>query len=97
MFANMDGKPSVVDIIRLVAEKVEKLGVHDRHDEVEGIVGVGEDDEQRRLADSNAIQLHLVIAHQLPQLRDVKWGKPCAAANQDRLGSFARNELSRTF
>jgi len=93
----MNGEPSVVDIIRLVAEQVEKLRVHDCHDKVEGIIGIGDDDEQCRLAVSNAIQLHLVIAHQLPQLRDVKWGKPCAAANQDRLGSFARNELSRTF
>ena len=85
----MNGEPSVVNIIRLVAEQVEKLGVHNRHDKVEGIVGIGDDDEQRRLAVADAIQLHLVVTHQLPQLRDVKRGKPCTAANQDRLGCFA--------
>ena len=93
----MDGKPPIVDIIRLVAEQVKKLGVHNRHDKVEGIVGIRDNDEQRRLAVADAIQLHLVVTHQLPQLRDVKRGEPCAAANQDRLGGFARDKLSRTF
>ena len=93
----MDGKPSVINIIRLVTEQVEKLGVHDRNNEVEGIIGIRDDNEQRRLSVADAIQLHLVVAHQLTQLGDVKWGKPRAAANQDRLRRFTRNELSRTF
>ena len=37
----MDGKPSVVNVICLVAEKVEELGIHDRHDEIEGVIGIG--------------------------------------------------------
>lgn len=93
----MNGKPSVVNVICLVAEKVEELGIHDCYDEIEGVIGVGNDDEQRRLTVSDGVQLHLIVAHQLPQLCDVEGRKPCAAGNQDRLGGFARNELSRTF
>ena len=93
----MDGEPPIVDIIRLVAEQVKKLGVHDRHDKVEGIVGIRDNDEQRRFAVADAIQLHLVVTHQLPQLRDVKWGKSRAAANQDRLCGFASNKMSIVF
>ena len=85
----MDGKSSVVNVICFVAQKVEELGIHDCHDKIECIIGIGNDDEQRRLPVSDGVQLHLVVAHQLPQLRDVKRGKPCAAANQDRLGCFA--------
>ena len=93
----MDGKPSVVNVICFVAEKVEELGIHDCHNEIEGIVGIGNDDEQRRLSVSDGVQLHLIVAHQLPQLCDVEGRKPCTAGNQDRLRSFSRNELSRTF
>ena len=53
--ADMDGKPPIVDIIRLVTEQVKKLGVHNRHDKVEGIVGIRDNDEQRRLAVADAI------------------------------------------
>ena len=93
----MDGKPSVVNVICLVAEKVEELGIHDRHDEIEGVVGIGNDDEQRRLPVSDGVKLHLIVAHQLPQLCDVEGRKPCTAGNQNRLSGFARDEKSRTF
>ena len=33
----MDGKPSVVNVICFVAQKVEELGIHDCHDEFEGV------------------------------------------------------------
>ena len=89
----MDGKPSVVNVICLVAEKVEELGIHDRHDEIEGVIGIGNDDEQRRLPVSDGVQLHLIVAHQLPQLCDVEGRKPCTAGNQNRLSGFARRQL----
>ena len=89
----MDGKPSVVNVICFVAEKVEELGIHDRHDEIEGVIGIGNDDEQRRLPVSDGVQLHLIVAHQLPQLCDVEGRKPCAAGNQDRFRGFSRRQL----
>ena len=79
--AHMDGKPSVVNVICFVAEKVEELGIHDCHNEIEGVVGIGNDDEQRRLSVSNGVQLHFIVAHQLPQLCDVEGRKPCTAGN----------------
>ena len=93
----MNGKPSVVNVICLVAEKVEELGIHDRHDEIEGVIGIGNDDEQRRLPVSDGVQLHLIVAHQLPQLCDVEGRKPCTAGNQNRLGGFASNKMSIVF
>jgi len=89
----MNGKPSVVNVICLVAQKVEELGIHDRHNEVEGVIGIGNDDEQRRLPVSDCVQLHLIVAHQIPQLCDVEGRKPCAAGNQDRLSGLARRQL----
>ena len=93
----MNGKPSVVNVICLVAEKVEELGIHDCHNEVEGVIGVGNDDEQRRLPVSDGVQLHLNVTHQLPQLCDVEGRKPCTAGNQNRLRGFASNKMSIVF
>ena len=42
-------------------------------------------------------KLQLVVSSDVPQLRDVEGGQARTAANQDRFGCFARNELSRTF
>ena len=89
----MDGKPPVVNVICFVAEKVEELGIHDCRNEVEGVIGIRNDDEQRRLSVSDGVQLHLIVAHQLPQLCDVEGRKPCTAGNQDRLRSFSRRQL----
>ena len=92
MFANSSsrqrtwtGKPSVVNVICLVAEKVEELGIHDCHNEIEGVIGIGNDDEQCRLPVSDGVQFHFIVAHQLPQLCNVEGRKPCAAGNQNRL------------
>ena len=85
----MDGEPTVVNVIRLVAEKVEELGIHDCHDEIEGVIGIGNDDEQRRFPVSDGVQLHLIVAHQLPQLCNVEGRKPCTAGNQDRFRGFS--------
>ena len=88
----MDGKPSVVNVICFVAEKVEELRIHDSHDEIEGVIGIGNNDEQRRLPVSDGVQFHLIVAHQLPQLCDVEGRKPCTAGNQNRLGGFANDK-----
>ena len=77
----MNGKPTVVNIICFVAEKVEELGIHDRYNEIESVIGIGNDDKQCRLPVSDGVQLHLIVAHQLPQLCDVEGRKPCTAGN----------------
>ena len=87
--AHMDGKPSVVNVICFVAEKVEELRIHDSHDEIEGVIGIGNNDEQRRLPVSDGVQFHLIVAHQLPQLCNVEGRKPCTAGNQNAFGCLA--------
>ena len=80
-----------------ITEQIEHLGVHDRHDKIEGIIRVGNDDEQCCLTISEGVQFQFVVAHQLPQLCNVKGSKSCATGNKDRFCCFARDELSRTF
>ena len=46
---------------------------------VVGGVGIADDEERRRPSVPQLVKLHLVIAHNLPELRDVKWGQPRTA------------------
>ena len=85
----MDGQSAVIDIICLITEQIEHLGVHDRHDKIEGIIRVGNDDEQCCLTISEGVQFQFVVAHQLPQLCNVKGSKSCATGNKDRFCCFA--------
>ena len=53
-----------------------------------------------RLAPFDIPQLREIMSYdelELDKLGDVKWGQTGAAGNQDRLGCFARDKLSRTF
>ena len=79
----MVGEPSMMYIIRLVTEKVEQLGVHNGDNKVEGIVCVGDDDEHGCLPVPDHVELHFVVAHDLPKLRDVEWREPRSAGNQN--------------
>lgn len=44
----MNRKSAVVDIICLVTKQIEHLGVHNCHDEIEGVICIGDDYEQSR-------------------------------------------------
>ena len=79
----MIGKSAVVLVIRPVAEQVEELGVHDGNDKVEGVIRIGDDDKHGRLPVPEQVQLHLVVAHDLPQLGDIEGCQTGAAGNQD--------------
>lgn len=94
---HMDRQASPVEVVRLIAQQIEKLGVHECRHKIEGAVRIREDDEQRRFAVAQGVQLQLVLRHEVPQLLDVKGRKAGAAANQYGFQSFARNKLSRTF
>ena len=61
-------------IIRSITEKVEQLGIHDRHHKVEGIIGIRDDYEHRCPFLSQLFQFHFIVGHQVTQLRNVKWG-----------------------
>ena len=89
----MDRQAAAVEVVRLVAQQIEKLRVHERRHKIESAVRIREDDEQRRFAVAQGIQLQLVLRHEVPQLRDVKGRKAGAAGNQNRLQSFARGHF----
>lgn len=44
----MHRQTSAIDVICLVAQQIEELRVRHGNQEVEGVIGVADDDEQRR-------------------------------------------------
>ena len=94
---HMDRQPPTVHIVGLLAEQVEQLGVHHRNQEVEGAIGVAHNEEQRCFSVAQGVQFQLIVGGNFPQFGDVEGGQSGTAGNQNRLGSLARNELSRTF
>ena len=84
-------------VVRPFTQEIEHLRKGKGHDEVIGCVGIADDKERRRPSVPQLVKLHFVIAHNLPELRDVKWGQPCATANKYGAGGLACCLLSRTF
>ena len=68
------GQPPMIHIVRPVTEQVKKLRIHDRHDKIKCVIGIGDNDKQRCLFIPNHIKPQLVIACQVTQLFDVKGG-----------------------
>ena len=85
----MNGQSAAVLVIRLVTEQIEHLRIHDGTDKIEGVIRITDDHEQGCFSVSEGVQLQLIVAHQIPQLRNVKGGKSGTAANQDRFSRFA--------
>ena len=79
----MDGQPPAVEVIRLVAEQIEKLTIHEGGHEIESAVRIWQDHKQRRLLVAQGIQFQFVIFHQVPQLLDIEGSKPGTAGNED--------------
>ena len=70
----MDWQLTAVHIICLVAEQIEKLGVHHADEEVEGAVRITHDEEQRRFLIAQRVQLQLIVHCEVTQLLDVEGG-----------------------
>ena len=85
----MNRQSAAVLVIRLITEQIEHLRIHDGTDKIEGVIRIADDHEQGRFPVSEGVQLQFVVAHQLPQLCNVKGSKSRAAANQDRFGRLA--------
>ena len=79
--ADVNRQASAVHIIRFLAQQIEKLGIAERNEEVEGIVGVRHDDKQRGFPVTQGIKLKLVIGGQITQLLNVERGKARAAGD----------------
>ena len=95
--AHMDWEPAAIHIVGFFAEQVEKLGIAHGNKEVEAIVSITHDEEQGSFPVSQSVQLQLIIGRDLTQLCNVEYRKARTTGNQDRLGCFSRDKLSRTF
>ncbi len=95
--ADVNRQASAVHIIRFLAQQIEKLGIAERNEEVEGIVGIGHDDKQRRLPVAQSIKLKLIISGQIAQLLNIKGSKASSAGDQDAFCCLAQDKMSRTF
>ncbi len=93
----MNRQPPVIEIVRLVAEQVEKLALQHGNDEIEGGIGIAHNEEQRRFSVAHRVQFQFILRHNVSQFLDIEGRKAGAAAHQNAFESFARNELSRTF
>ena len=95
--AHMNRQSAVVHIVGLFAEQVKQLGITHGYKEIKAVISVTHDEEQGSFPVSQSIQLQLIISRDLTQLCNVEHGKASAAGNQNRLGCFSRDKLSRTF
>ena len=53
----MNRQPPVIEIVRLVAEQVEKLALQHGYDEIEGGIRIAHNEEQRRFLVAHCVQL----------------------------------------
>ena len=78
-------------------KEVEKLGITHGNQEIEAVVRITHNEEQRRLLVAQRIQLQFIIRRQLTQFGDIEHRQPRAAGNQNAFRRFSRDEKSRTF
>ncbi len=81
--AHMDRQAASVLIICPFAEQIEKLGVAQGNQEIEGAVGVGHDEEQGGFLIAQGVQLQFVIGGDLTEFRNIEGSESCAAGNED--------------
>ena len=95
--ADMHRQAASVHIVRPFAEQVEHLGIRHADEKVEAGVRVRHDEKQGCPLFSDGVQVKLIVGCDLPELFDIEHREACAAAHQDALRRFARDEKSRTF
>ena len=95
--AHMDWEPATIHIVGFFAEQVEKLGITHGYKKIKAVVSITHDEEQGSFPVAQSVQLQLIIGCDLTQLCNVEYRKARTTGNQDRLGCFARDKLSRTF
>ena len=78
----MAGKSAAIHIVCFITQQVEELCIHHGHDEVEGIICIGNDHKEGGFAVSDGVQFHLVIGHQVTDLGDIKRSQAGTAGNQ---------------
>ena len=89
----MNRQPPIIEIVRLVAEQVEKLTLQHGNDEIEGGIGIAHNEEQRRFPVTHCVQFQFILRHNVSQLLDIEGRKAGAAAHQNAFESFARRHF----
>lgn len=79
----MDGQPPTVEVIRLVAEQIEKLTIHEGGHEIKSAVCIRQDHKQRCLLVAQGVQFQFIIFHQVPQFLYIEGSEPGTAGNED--------------
>lgn len=79
----MAGKSAAIHIVRFITQQVEELSIHHSHDEIEGVICIGNDHKEGGFAVSDGVQFHLVIGHQVTDLGDIKRSQTGTAGNQN--------------
>ena len=95
--AHMNRKPAAIHIVGFFAEQIKQLGVAHRDQEVKAVICITHNEEQGSFPVSQSVQFQLIIGRDFTQLCDVEYRKARTTGNQDRLGCFSRDKLSRTF
>ena len=85
----MHGQSPAVHIVRLIAQEVEKLGITHSNQEIEAVVRIAHNEEQRRLLVAQRIEFQFVIRRQLTQFGDIEHRQPRAAGNQNAFRCFS--------
>jgi len=93
----MNRQSAAIHIVGFFAEQIEKLGITHGDQEVKAVIRITHNEEQSGFPVSQRIQLQLIVGCNLAQLRNIKYGQTRTAGNQNRLGCFSRDKLSRTF
>ena len=93
----MHREPASILIVRLFTQQIEQLRIAQGDQEVEAVIRIAHDQEQRSFAISQRIQFQFVVRSDLPKLCNIEHSKARGAGNQDGLCRFAGDKLSRTF
>ena len=87
----------VVDLVRAVIERLERLGVQQTHEEVKRAVVVGNHRVERTLLLAQRVEIYIVMVRNGLDLRQIERREAHGGGHQDRLRGFACCLLSRTF
>ena len=83
------GQTAPVFVVGPLTQKIEHLRKGKGHDEVIGTVRVAYQEEQGRFLVPQLVKLQLVIAHDLPKLRNIEGGQSGPAGNQYAFSGLA--------
>ena len=68
----MNWKSPAVNIVRFLAEQIEKLRVTHGNQEVETVIGVAHYEKKRGLFISESVQFQLIVSHHFSQFGNIK-------------------------